>query len=377
MFDFFSSKKKKKAFIKAVKEIKRDGIYLDSSYNVSAPVASADVTTNVAELSSKAVEPKVSRVNVLDISELEQMKDTTAIKPATSNPYGLNKFTKQTKNQFYGKLFGSSPTFLDDEDNQPQLEPDFLSENNEFNFGDNIFETEHFKEMKRKTDLAVIDKIIGEARLKNATKLESKEYEPAANAIAETSDNIASKSISTIDPYNETSATNAEEHINDDSDETKEQLIQTGLIDDDEIKELPKVVIEVVAKSQEEPVEEVKNDDSLDSGSGQIDAETNNQTESEVEVADTALNETTAELPVENNDDTGEKQNINVPDVEPDQTLKPDDKTEQNSSDLPISNEGKIKPVPKVRKTAAAKKTTSTSKRRRKFDADIVGGFDF
>ena len=95
MYNFFSSKLKRKAFIKALAEVEESGIYADYTTDGSAAIRMPDVEAQIAALSKKHKEQKVAD-DTLDISTLSGAE----ISEASRSELGRGKTDGLSKDTF-------------------------------------------------------------------------------------------------------------------------------------------------------------------------------------------------------------------------------------------------------------------------------------
>jgi len=131
MYNFYSNKTKQRAFLKALKEVEKEGFYLNLTADEDAIAILPDLSRAVASLNKPTKQNKTQSEETIDISELE-----TPVKPVPQPEktfgdddiydYGQNDGSNlETGYKKYDSLFKSSPTFLDGEDSTNDFE--FLS----------------------------------------------------------------------------------------------------------------------------------------------------------------------------------------------------------------------------------------------------------
>jgi len=113
MYNFFNKRVNKRAFIKALKEVKQEGYYVDAAVNDDV-VFTTNMSRAVASLSGEEAKKPYVQDQALDISEFTPNLDNERVKPANPDTLGSNKqFVKQSRSQFYEKLFSEDDAFLD------------------------------------------------------------------------------------------------------------------------------------------------------------------------------------------------------------------------------------------------------------------------
>lgn len=125
MYNFFSNKTKQRAFLKALKEVEKEGFYLNLTADEDAIAVLPDLSRAVASLGKKSTAEKVNSEDTIDISEFER-----PIKPVPQpertfgedDIYDYDQSSKEPSTPIetgfkkYNSLFESSPTFLDGEE---------------------------------------------------------------------------------------------------------------------------------------------------------------------------------------------------------------------------------------------------------------------
>ncbi|MBQ8468661.1 MAG: hypothetical protein IJ542_02775 [Clostridia bacterium] len=114
MYNFFTKNVNKRAFIKALKEVEEEGYYVDNATNDNV-VFTTNMSRAVSSLSGEEADRPYVQDEALDVSEFTPNLDNARIKPANPEALGEDhQFVKQSRSQFYEKLFADSDdAFLD------------------------------------------------------------------------------------------------------------------------------------------------------------------------------------------------------------------------------------------------------------------------
>ena len=118
MYNFFTSNLKYKAFKKALKEVEAEGFDVDFSVDTNSVAVLPDISANVAALNKED-----EHVQKTDTSfDVTAIADETLTVP---NQSSTNNSEMATSGEYFGSLFADSPTFLNGETTQNDVE--FLS----------------------------------------------------------------------------------------------------------------------------------------------------------------------------------------------------------------------------------------------------------
>lgn len=122
MYYFFKNKSNRNAFVKALKEVEREGYYVNQSSDDDV-VFTTNMSKAVAELSGTKVDRVKPEEKSVDINEYNPNLEQKRVIPANPSSIQAGEYTLQ-QNPIREKLFGGDSTFLDGKTTQ---EKEFLS----------------------------------------------------------------------------------------------------------------------------------------------------------------------------------------------------------------------------------------------------------
>lgn len=168
MFDFLSSNFKKRAFTKALEQVKKEGYNIVLEDDSDAAAILPDISEDIASLGKESTESKeIVQERTLDLNEA--LNSENRKKPAINKNVFTGEYIKQNKAKIYKDLFDNSNTFLNKTDSQPV---EFLSSNTDDE------KEERLKEFNRRTDALIFERL----RQKEAERQKEKEELERLNA---------------------------------------------------------------------------------------------------------------------------------------------------------------------------------------------------
>lgn len=183
MYNFFSSNFKRRAFEKALAQIKKEGYYIELEDDSDAAAILPDISSEIASLNNTETvnKPRVED-RTLDIEDIYNIE--TRKKPVANKQILTGEFVKQDKNLFYNNLFKDSSTFLSRKSTEDE---ELLSTKTEESDDDRL------KLLSRRTDAQIFEQLRkrAEEQQKQKEELEKAEKERAQLLEAQTKAKLA------------------------------------------------------------------------------------------------------------------------------------------------------------------------------------------
>lgn len=191
MYNFFSSKLKRKAFIKALAEVEESGIYADYTADRNAAIYMPDVEAQIAELSKKQKQQQVADdtldITALSGSEISQASEAELNRGKDSKQFGQagqqdSQTTGEDTLSYYDRLFNRR-SFLSGEKDYTDVQ--FLQEGNPDDEQNSLHQelpiamepTSEAEEEKPKTRITtrILDQMAREKQARQAEELKKRE----------------------------------------------------------------------------------------------------------------------------------------------------------------------------------------------------------